>query len=116
MRVPFFGATPEQAEALFLHFYPLDDFVVADATDTSNDEKSAHGITSQADLDALASRFSSAVFDAVKTEEGGSVSMASLQGHLLSFKEDPVGAADGAGQWAAELSPKKRSKTASKSP
>lgn len=105
VRIPFFGAVPEQATALFLHFYPLDDFLNTDAPDTSDGEKSAHTITSRADLDALATQFSSAVFDTVA--KGESVSMASLQGYLLSFKEDPAGAADGAGKWASEVSPKK---------
>lgn len=127
----FTSAEPSQARALFLHFYPLEEFKTdpsASASTGSNttteiDEKitsiedQKKQITSQADLDALADIFTSAIFptgekERVGGKEGSQVSMAALQGYLLQYKEDPVDAAEKAAEWALEMSsePKKTAK------
>ncbi|CAD6571038.1 MAG: hypothetical protein TREMPRED_000122 [Tremellales sp. Tagirdzhanova-0007] len=103
VRIPFYPAIPEQARALFLHFYPLEDF----SATASADEKSVVRFSSQADIDSLAVTFTEAIFRGVNGREGVSVSMAALQGYLLGFKEDPMTAADQAEGWAQMLEPKK---------
>ncbi|WWD16054.1 hypothetical protein CI109_100479 [Kwoniella shandongensis] len=111
IRIPFSTALPSQARALYLHFYPLEDF----QSFPSNDEKQP-AIKTQTDIEDLADRFVLAVFghdsddkhhQAVKFEdlEGtkdrkqNGLSMASLQGYLLKHKDDPVGAVEHAQEW-----------------
>ena len=108
VRVPFFPAAPEQARALFLQFYPLDDVLSNDAT---VNKKTATRVSSQADIDRLADNFTKGIFGALsdeKRQEGIRVSMAALQGYLLRYKEDPVTAAEKAADWAKTLSGRKR--------
>lgn len=102
IRVPFTHAVPAQARALFLHFYPLDDFTnpTLDTLDL-NEKRSGTVIDGQKDLDGLADRFTRAVFG--QGEEEVRLSMAALQGYLLGYKEDPVAAVENAGEWAGGL-------------
>lgn len=109
MKISFQNATPDQARALFLHFYPLSDFVqTPGGADKVMDEKTPVGIASQTDLNSLADDFAGAVFAAQEDESNDrsndpQVSMAALQGYLLRYKEDPQGALDHASDWVRSM-------------
>jgi chaperone BCS1 len=127
VHMAFTSAEPSQARALFLHFYPLEEFEVdpismsisssssirithqASSEKEISTDKRGPIITCQADIDALADKFTQAIFpEGEKGKVGGiqgaTVSMASLQGYLLKYKEDPQDAAGLAAEWAKEMS------------
>lgn len=110
VRVPFHNAVASQAKALFLHFYPLDDFLQIDHEDLVSREKGSLGITSQQDLEQLADDFTEAIFPTRDSLETASemappeISMAALQGYLLQYKEDPKQAAENVSAWKQSLS------------
>jgi chaperone BCS1 len=117
VRLTFSNAIPAQARALFLHFYPLADFLQINHADDTSREKASVGITSQSDLEAMADDFATVVFPTGKPDEAGGrhdvgVSMAALQGYLLQYKEDPRNAVEDAGGWARTLEKEKEVKKA----
>ncbi|OCF38649.1 hypothetical protein I317_07570 [Kwoniella heveanensis CBS 569] len=129
VQLAFHDATPSQAVDLFKHFFPLSlsDLSQSAATEAEAeaDEKmmevraevkkqngrSADSIASQEELDQLARKFADDIFTRCRGEDdratdldiGFSVSMAALQGYLLTHKRDPRKASERAGEWAHEL-------------
>lgn len=115
MKVEFTNATPSQVRALFLHFYPIDGFTsetedsdIADIAHTEKTEaKASHLIKNQADLEDLAQRFTYDVFlgSSIISSENALFSMATLQGYLMGYKDDPMAAVEHAKEWAEGLQP-----------
>ncbi|KAK8869680.1 hypothetical protein IAR55_000248 [Kwoniella newhampshirensis] len=132
VHVPFTSTRPSQARALYLHFYPLADFQKSPEPpksqlgDLSNRDLSIEenspipfgscpSFESQDELDELADRFVLAFFaedsdekdvdkakEELDKEREGKLSMASLQGYLLKYKEDPIGAVRNAKTWVED--------------
>ena len=139
VKIQFTNAVPAQAQDLFQHFFPLEDFLAVDEAvsiakfgyDTSfspsyeklptaiyderadllktglqtEDDKLSFGIISQLQIDDLAAQFVDGIFptsqfDAVGTQSGLEISMATLQGYLLKHKDNPFQAVDSAVEWA----------------
>ncbi|WVW78709.1 hypothetical protein I302_100669 [Kwoniella bestiolae CBS 10118] len=117
LQLSFKDATFDQAKALFKHFFPLSDFANhPNATARVVDEKeSPEVIQSEEDLDALAHQFAEGVFfpspseesqngeGKVKVEIEFGLSMAALQGFLLTHKKTPRLAAEKSSEWSNNL-------------
>lgn len=119
VRVPFHSATPQQAQDLFLHFFPAEDSASADGTTESISEVYTEDdedllifkddpvpiLLSKAELEALAAEFALALFPngaegGAGGVEGTRLAMASMQAYLLNFKENPKEAVGQAAAWA----------------
>lgn len=116
VHIPFASALPVQARALFLHFYPIEDFIRT-SKDGQPTEKGSAGVTSVKDLERLATAFVDAIFptNSISIGEGGEdtasertsklISMAALQAYLLKHKDDPQAAVDHAPEWIETFEP-----------
>ncbi|WVF70017.1 hypothetical protein IAT40_004803 [Kwoniella sp. CBS 6097] len=149
VQLAFDDATPCQAADLFKHFFPLSKFselsasspldAAAEKMGESDDDKVEKAkaklnlLESEEELDNLAQKFANDIFSPTTAEvahQSGSesesasdsrlsVSMAAIQGYLLTHKKDPRRASSKAGDWAngirtvqAEKERKKRDKRA----
>ncbi|WRT67227.1 uncharacterized protein IL334_004193 [Kwoniella shivajii] len=134
IRLEFTWAIPSQAKALYLHFYPLDEFQPFPNTsppddgreDTKTSEKlfgqSEVVISNQKELDNLADAFVEGIFNlsgckslALNSSANDNsqtpaspthpkLSMASLQSYLLQHKEDPISASEVVKEWIKQES------------
>ncbi|KAK4683993.1 hypothetical protein P7C73_g6212, partial [Tremellales sp. Uapishka_1] len=112
--IPFYDAVPEQARALFAHFYP---FEAEDLAEISNEKDSSAQRWIQADLDGLADEFTSTLFPTSEREKVGgrdglTVSMTALQGYLLEHKDAPKTAVEQVGAWIDILEAKRQEEKA----
>ncbi|WVQ97865.1 hypothetical protein IAU59_004981 [Kwoniella sp. CBS 9459] len=131
VQLAFQDATPAQAAELFKHFFPLSNFSRAPSTSDTGKadevppkEKEGHAdlLGSEEELDQLAQKFAEDIFSPMSDSAFNfSISMAALQGYLLTHKRDPRSASTEAGEWAsgleaeqAEKERKKREKRALK--
>ncbi|WWD00331.1 hypothetical protein V866_007243 [Kwoniella sp. B9012] len=118
VQLSFKNATFEQAKALFKHFFPLSDFInIPKSENMIDDEKMTEDeglIRSEEELDELAHQFAQGIFhpstsiaetedDKLEVEVEFGVSMAALQGYLLTHKKTPRLAACKAQEWSNTL-------------
>ncbi|KAK6903977.1 hypothetical protein I203_107488 [Kwoniella mangroviensis CBS 8507] len=118
VQLSFKDATFNQAKALFKHFFPLSDFMNAPKPENMiDDEKMTEDqgvIRSEGELDELAHRFAQGIFqpstciaetedDKLEVEVEFGLSMATLQGFLLTHKKTARLAAGKAQEWSNGL-------------
>ncbi|OCF76691.1 hypothetical protein I204_02392 [Kwoniella mangroviensis CBS 8886] len=118
VQLSFKDATFNQAKALFKHFFPLSDFINAPKPENMiDDEKMTEDqgvIRSEGELDELAHRFAQGIFhpstciaetedDKLEVEVEFGLSMATLQGFLLTHKKTARLAAGKAQEWSDGL-------------
>jgi hypothetical protein len=88
----------EQAIDLYKHFYPLSRIQNDNTTETQekdNEPTTSHPFKDQSDLDRAAEQFADRIMG-----KNIKVSIATIQGFLLLYKEDPVMALEKVDEWA----------------
>ncbi|WWC67705.1 uncharacterized protein I206_101617 [Kwoniella pini CBS 10737] len=123
VQLSFEDATFDQAKALYEHFFPFSQSAESDESslnsknsilDEKENSKMNETIQSQDDLDKLSTEFANGIFNPtpslpVSGEEEQdcpaefSISMAGLQGYLLTYKKQPRLAASNAAHWSNEI-------------
>ncbi|ODO10789.1 hypothetical protein I350_01387 [Cryptococcus amylolentus CBS 6273] len=122
--IHFTFAIPRQAQDLYVHLFPLEDFgPYSERSDfeleNEESEKSEVIFKDQADLEKHASAFADAIFStpnsihlpAEEVKGSKEITMAALQSYLTGYKYAPIDALEGASKWIKDYEATKQEKS-----